>query len=709
MQSRSLFLLLLLAAPALAVAPQPSTSVGDRQRDDYFRTQAQRLADADLAEIRTKADYERLAPKWRKEFLAMMGLDPLPPRGNLHATITGTIDAPSFTIQKLHYQSIPGLYVTANLYMPKKRVGKLPAVIYVCGHSPVVRDGIPHGNKVAYQHHATWLAENGYVCLIVDTLQLGEIAGLHHGTYRYGLWWWISLGYTPAGIELWNAMRGVDYLLTREEVDPERLGVTGRSGGGATSWWLGAADERIKCIVPVAGIADLLAHVSEGYPGRLRSGVVAGHCDCMYFVNTELWDYSRIIALCAPRAVMLGNSDVDEIFPVPGYRRMTDKIKKLYDLLGQKDKFALLETKGGHTDTPELRKGAFQWFNRWLKNDTGAISDDKKTKWEPKDLKVFDRLPKDAINDVVHERFRRAANLELPASDEVIRSWWKEKAPQLEAELLQQSFRAWPSKPAAVNLRLAGEIKHDGVRLRGWDFVSEEGIDLRFWLVESEKIRQPTEVLVSVVDEAGWKRWQRDLGPEFTKVLHSGGNPGPYDSSERDEARFHQNRAFMESAKIAFAIITPRGVGRTRWSGEKPEHIQRRFYLLGRTRESCQVWDVRRAIQGLSQVSEATLTLQGEGEMGAIALYAGMFEPRIKKFELQQLPTSHRPRGALAPQEAGPTFLNVLRVLDLPQTVALAARKAEVKLYASKEQHEAWSWALRVQKATGSKNLTLRE
>jgi hypothetical protein len=70
--------------------------------------------------------------------------------------------------------------------------------------------------------------------------------------------------------------------------------VTGRSGGGATSWWVGAADERVKCIIPVAGIADLLAHVSEGYPGRLADGVVAGHCDCMYMVNTYRWDFATV-------------------------------------------------------------------------------------------------------------------------------------------------------------------------------------------------------------------------------------------------------------------------------------------------------------------------------------------------------------------------------------------------------------------------------
>ncbi len=184
------------------------------------------------------------------------------------------------------------------------------------------------------------------------------------------MWWWQALGYTPAGIECWNAMRALDYLETRKEVDAKRIGVTGRSGGGATSWWIAAADDRPQCIVPVAGIADLYAHVVEGVAPRLRQGVISGHCDCMYFVNTYRWDFGRVMALCAPRPLLLGNSDTDDIFPVAGYRRPAAKAKRIYELYDAADHFALLETKGPHKDTPELRLGAYRWMNRWLKNDT---------------------------------------------------------------------------------------------------------------------------------------------------------------------------------------------------------------------------------------------------------------------------------------------------------------------------------------------------
>src|SRR5207249_488085 len=129
-------------------------------------------------------------PELRRQLLDMLGLWPVPPRTDLKVQVTGTIDAPLYTIEKLLFQSMPGLYVTGNLYVPKKAKLPAPAVLYVCGHAGASVGGVPFGNKVPYQHHAVWFAENGYVCLIIDTLQLGEVPGLHHGTSREGRWWW---------------------------------------------------------------------------------------------------------------------------------------------------------------------------------------------------------------------------------------------------------------------------------------------------------------------------------------------------------------------------------------------------------------------------------------------------------------------------------------------------------------------------------------
>ncbi|HEY7327721.1 MAG TPA: prolyl oligopeptidase family serine peptidase [Gemmataceae bacterium] len=695
---------LALLAHRLSAADAPSdTAGGDRLRDGYFRQQVKRIADADLADIKTRIDWEKNRAEYRRQFLDMIGLWPLPPRTDLHATITGKVDTDLFTVEKLHFQSSPGLYVTANVYIPRRAKLPVPAVLYVCGHGNVVLDGVSYGSKVFYQRHAAWFAEHGYVCLILDTLELGEIPGEHHGTYRRGMWWWQALGYTPAGIECWNAIRALDYLETRKEVDAKRIGVTGRSGGGATSWWLAAADDRPQCIIPVAGIADLHSHVVEGVAPRLRDGVISGHCDCMYFINTYRWDFGRVMALCAPRPLLLGNSEADDIFPVAGYRRLAEKVRRIYQLYGASDRFQLLETKGPHKDTPELRVGAFRWMNRWLKSDDSEVHDDEPTKLTPQQLKVFGRPPVDAINSTIHESFHKPAKIELPQSPEVARQWWKGRAPELLEELRRRVFRNWPENPPPLNARFAADVKHEGLRLRAYDFVSEDQVELRLWLIMSESVDKPTLVVLNALDEPGWQEWITDLGPAFKEALQL------KTEVKQNATRFAQEVKTLQSHKWAFAAIAPRGIGPTRWSETssfdgKPSgnQIRRRFALLGQTLDGQRVWDVRRALSCLRTVPDlkgVPLWLQGKNDMAGIALYASLFEPDVARLDLWHLSPSHR---------QGPIFLNVLRVLDVPQAVALAFPR-KVRLYV-KDDTEArtWEWAMQMQRALGQEYSQIR-
>jgi dienelactone hydrolase len=667
--------------------------------EEYFRLQAQQIADNCLKEYRTKEEWEKARPELRRQFLEMLGLWPLPPRTDLKPVITGKVEMPKYTIEKLQFQSWPGLYVTANLYVPKPAPRKAPAILYVCGHGNVVQGGVSYGSKVFYQHHPAWLAEHGYVALILDTLELSEIPGEHHGTYRSGWWWWQALGYTPAGIECWNGMRAIDYLETRPEVDVKRIGVTGRSGGGATSWWLGAADERPACIIPVAGIADLQAHLCEGYPGRLADGVIAGHCDCMFMVNTYRWDFPMVAALCAPRPLLLGNSDADEIFPVPGYRRLADKVRRIYDLYGASRKFVLMETTGPHKDTPELRAGTFRWLNRWLKDDADPVTEAEFKPLPPQELKVLSAAPEDAINKRVQDLFVKPANLELPHAPGVAREWWQGERAALQTALKEKVFRNWPAQPPELAVRPAYDRTHDGLRLLAFDFTSETGIELRVWLLTAATVSRPSLVVLNALDEADWQEWCRDLGPEFTEALQL------FIPPKRDTAKFEQNRRVLESQKWAFAAVCPRGIGPTRWAepGSRDDvQYRRRFALVGQTLDGQRVWDMRRALAALRTLPElqgVPLWLQGKRDMAGIALYVGLFEPDVARLDLWHLPASHHD---------GPIFLNVLRVLDTPQALALAFPKS-IRLYVKDEvEASAWAWPLQLQKDLGHEYLKVR-
>src|SRR5262245_7591354 len=195
----------------------------------YLAAEVKRLGARFMDGAKTKVEWEAARPRLKREFLDMLGLDPPPEKSPLKATVTGTLERGGVKIENVHYQSRPGLYVTGNLYLPGTAAGKKhPAILYVCGHSGRGRDG----NKTAFQDHGLWFASNGYVCLVVDTLQLGEIAGIHHGTYREGRWWWHDRGYTPAGVECWNGIRGIDYLVSR----PEEIGRASCRERGWVAW-----------------------------------------------------------------------------------------------------------------------------------------------------------------------------------------------------------------------------------------------------------------------------------------------------------------------------------------------------------------------------------------------------------------------------------------------------------------------------------------
>ncbi len=654
-----------------AEPPKLDTSRGDRMIAEYFRLETAKLREACLADIHSADDWNAKKGEYRRQLLDMLGLDPLPERTELQPVVTGKTEHDEFTVERLHFQSRPGLYVTGDLYVPNnlKKGEKLPAILYVCGHGGVKKDGVSFGNKVHYQHHGGWFARNGYVCLIIDSLQLGEIEGIHHGTHRYDRWWWLSRGYTPAGVEAWNCVRALDYLQTRPEVDGDKLGVTGRSGGGAYSWWIAAIDERIKAAVPTAGITDLQNHVVDG--------VVEGHCDCMFCLNTYRWDYPLVAALVAPRALLISNTDRDGIFPLDGVYRTYSKVRRLYELLGKPNDLALQITAGGHADTQELHIHAFRWFDKHLKGIDRPIDKVATKFFQPEQLKVFDKLPADELNTKIDETFVAAAPTPVPPADKD--AWEKQRDGWLQ-QLGDKVFRGWPVSGSPLELTEAFNVESDGVRLRAFDFVSQQGITLRLYVAQRAKLDKAELVVVNPLDTAGWSEFLATFRPAFEAQLQGESLP------EANAIEWQSTQKMFDSFPWVMAYVAPRGIGPTAWDQSAKKQVQhrRRFYLLGQTLEEMQTWDVRRAIQATRAVTgltETPLWLQGHRQMAALSVYAAIFEPNIKRIDLHEMPASHRD---------GPALFNVLRVFDLPQAVTLAAERFQVVIYSPEK--DAWQF-----------------
>jgi dienelactone hydrolase len=626
----------------------PSTDLptdrGDGLIAKYFQSETEKLAESTFKGIKTLEDWTDRQAEYRRQLLEMLGLDPMPAKTPLKPVITGQIEKSGVIVERLHFQSMPGLYVTANLYRPTEQEGPLPAILYVCGHGGEKLDGVSLGNKTHYQHHGAWFAQNGYVCLTLDTIQLGEIEGIHHGTYREKMWWWNNRGYSTAGVEAYNCIRSLDYLQSRDEVDADRIGVTGRSGGGAYSWWIAAIDERIAAAVPVAGITNLKNHVVDG--------CVEGHCDCMYMVNTYRWDYAMVAALVAPRPLLISNSDKDRIFPLDGVVDIYEKIRKIYSLYGASDKLGLYITEGPHRDTQELRIGAFRWMNRFLREESGLIEMAAKPLFEKRELKVFDKLPEDQRVTRIHESFVPkvdAGDLDLGATD---------AAESLVEDLRQRCFRGWPESPEPLNIKVSeqSDLAGGGYVI---DFTSQDPYRLKIFVFPSAKDeRVPLEV--TVLDEAGWQ----DLVPAFA-AFFPGHLPGVTPNLEL------ANDFESSSESRSKAYVVPRGVGPTAWteSERKQTHIRRRFMLLGQTLAGMQIYDVRRALEALQQSPRfdgVPLDLIGSADAAFWAVYASLLVDGIHSLTLQNLPASNRD---------APDLLNVSRVAELSDIKRMAEKR----------------------------------
>jgi dienelactone hydrolase len=665
-----LSLLTVLAIVCVLTSAIPAESAPDRSRGDrilaeYFRVETGRLSGRSLSQVQTADQWRQLQGEFRGQLREMLGLEPLPEKTPLNAVVTGKADHPAFTVERVQFQSRPGLYVTGSLYVPKGLKGRAPAILYVCGHGNVKENGISYGSKVSYQHHGGWFARNGYVCLIIDTLQLGEIEGLHHGTYREGRWWWNARGYTPAGVEAWNCIRSLDYLQARPEVDGARLGVTGRSGGGAYSWWIAALDERIKAAVPVAGITDLQNHVVDG--------TVEGHCDCMFMVNTYRWDYAHVASLVAPRPLLISNSDKDTIFPLEGVVRVHAQVRRIYQMLGAADRLGLLITEGPHRDTQDLQVPALRWFDRFLKQEQPLVETAAIKYFMPEQLRVFSALPKDERNTQIDETFVTAASPTVPADAQ---SWAQGRNSWLRA-LVEKSFAGWPSDQIPLAVRRVFAVEREGIQFSAYDFNSQEAVPLRLYVVQRSGLVDADLAVLNVLGQTGsqaWPEWLATMGAGFPDELQQ---ELAADPTQPDREGYDELKGMLTRFKWAMAYVAPRGVGPTAWDESPRKQVQnrRRFMLLGQTLAGMQVWDVRRAVQALRTRPEfrvAPLWLQGHRETAVTALYASLFEPEIARLDLWELPASHRETA---------DYLNVLRFLDIPQAVTMAVERSRVKLY----------------------------
>ncbi len=272
----------------------------------------------------------------------------------LEPEILGTLNRDGYIVERLTFQSRPGVRVTANLYRPDPLTGRAPAVLSVHGHWAWARID-PH-----VQSRCIGLAKLGYVVLAVDAFGAGERAiKPEAGTYHRAL---LGASLWPAGtpllgLQVYDNRRAVDYLISRPEVDPARLAITGASGGGNQTLYAGATDSRLAAVVPVCGI------------GTYQSYVRTACCVCE--VNIGGLTYATtgdLLAMVAPRALLVISASRDAVqFSAAEAAKSVAMARGRYALLGQVEKIRHITIDSGHDFNQPMREAMYGWLEHWLR------------------------------------------------------------------------------------------------------------------------------------------------------------------------------------------------------------------------------------------------------------------------------------------------------------------------------------------------------
>ena len=296
-------------------------------------------------------------------------LGALPARTPLRAQVVGQLVRPGFRIEKIIYESTPHHHVTANLYVPNGP-GRWPTVLLPCGHEAEAKA------TVSYQQTAMLFATHGFVVLVPDPvsqgerLQLTDAAGkplARGGTTEHTLLnaQAALLGYNLPAAELWDNIRGLDYLVTRSDVDTARFGCVGNSGGATQTAYLLALEPRLK-------VAALCSYVAAGERNLELTGPADG-CVMLPDVGTLRLDLADWLVAFAPKPVLLLAGRYDFV-DYNSIETAHAEIESIYQALGRPRQHKLFTVEDGHGISKPKREAAVRFFLHWLKGETSAAA-----------------------------------------------------------------------------------------------------------------------------------------------------------------------------------------------------------------------------------------------------------------------------------------------------------------------------------------------
>ncbi len=617
---------------------------------------------AALASIHSKAQLQERITMVRSKLWELIG--GMPEKTPLNARVTGTMDRGPYRIENILFESFPKVYVTANLYLPASGKPPYPAILAPVGHSD-------NGKAYHYyQHLYQNLARQGYVVLSYDPFGQGErLQYINPKTGRslYGPtgehsqagWPMVLIGESFSLYCAWDGIRGLDYLISRPEVDATRLGCTGQSGGGTMTMYLAALEPRLRAAAVSDGNTENVAGPFFDPPGATDDAEqnIVGSLPLRI-------DRGDLLLAFAPKPLLICYTTHDEgVTYSPVYEEATQEIYRelqgVYDLSGAKDRVGLFASHLPHGLNYFNRMPIYAWFNRWLKNTNSEIAEAE-----------LDKIPEGKLNATSTGQVstsiggRSVVQLNTDHARIVM-----EKSPFQNAAMDSASVRAQvkkeltgllalPQQRTPLQSRVRSTNPRKNVVIEEIQFESEPGMRVPGWFVRPSAQSRGGSTILYLTDDGG------------DGVV---AEPGSMDR--------------LLDAGYAVCAITLRGTGLTtpRFPRGGPEyynssvHLDERFawtcLVMGRPVIGQRVWDTLRAVDYLASrpdVDATQIRIAGVGSAGLAAMMAAVLEDRVHSVLLDRTLANYM---SILQSDTYTTHLawfvpGILRSFDLPQMAA---------------------------------------
>ena len=605
---------------AEAVSPVETYDVRSQLRRFLERRSEEAIAAGEAARdlIRSEAELRARQEQMRREFIACLG--GLPSSDTpLNARTVGTVECDGFTLEKVIFESRPGVFVTANLYLPEGIVSPRGAVQFLCGHAYEAKQ------SPEYQRVCQYLVRAGLVVLAQDPVGQGERLGYYEPGRGGTTVDWGTMEHDHAGTQclplgdaigryfVHDAMRGLDYLCTRPEVDPSRIGVTGNSGGGTQTSMMMVCDPRVAAAAPATFIMSRRAWL-EGGGGQDSEQLWPG--------TTALgFDHEDILLAMAPKPVLVLAVQWD-FFPIEGTRRTVERARRVWELLGEGDKLSLVEDTCRHAYSPRLAQAAAEFFSLHL---LGRAVNVAEAAVAPLPMEQLHCTASGQVRgEIAGARFVYEENCDRLAEaqrDRAARPEAERKAAAL-AWLREQVFR--DRRPCDQNLREYTIGRMEELDVAWYLWWSQEGLFNHAAVFRHHaQAGQPRPVTLAI-----WPGGTTELQPHLNWIRQT----------------CAEGRAVMVLDPTGVGGVTPHSVAEplSRYGGIRRGADD--LIWLGDSLPALRTYDVIRALDVLPQVPNVLregVRLYGSGRYAVYAQLAAALDSRVRDLEIVDGPGSY--------------------------------------------------------------------